>query len=95
MFLFIKNYKNIFYSLFIIIYIEWIVKLSISKIGNIYKAREYKDEAIDCYQTIMENFPDTVFYPKAKRNLENLGVEVMEFEPTVSVDQNSNTETKK
>ena len=65
------------------------------KIGNIYKAREYKDEAIDCYQTIMENFPDTVFYPKAKRNLENLGVEVMEFEPTVSVDQNSNTETKK
>lgn len=60
------------------------------KIGNIYKAREYKDEAIDCYQTIMENFPDTVFYPKAKRNLETLGVEVMESKPTISVDKNAN-----
>jgi len=46
------------------------------KIGNIYKAREKKEDAVDCYQTIMENFPDTVFYPKAKRKLEDLGVTI-------------------
>ena len=46
------------------------------KIGNIYKAREKKEDAIDCYQTIMENFSDTVFYPKAKKKLEDLGVTI-------------------
>ena len=56
------------------------------KIGNIYKAREYKDEAIDCYQTILENFSDTAFYPKAKRNLESMGVEILAPEPAVSVE---------
>lgn len=46
------------------------------KIGNIYKARENKEDAIDCYQTIMENFSDTALYPKAKKKLEDLGVEI-------------------
>ena len=44
------------------------------KIGNIYKARDSKEDAIDCYQTIMENFPDTIFFPKAKKKLDDLGV---------------------
>ncbi len=48
------------------------------KIGNIYRAREYKEEAIDCYQTIMENFADTAFYPKARKMLETMGVKVQE-----------------
>src|SRR5574344_2537128 len=28
------------------------------KVGKLYKLREYKDEAIDCFQTILENFVD-------------------------------------
>ena len=48
------------------------------KIGNIYKARGKKEDAIDCYQTIMENFPDTVFFPKAKKKLDDLGVVIMD-----------------
>ena len=48
------------------------------KMGNIYLAREYTAEAIDCFQIIMENFPDTVFYPKAKKKLQGLGIEIKE-----------------
>ena len=46
------------------------------KAGNLYKAREYKNEAIDCYQTILENFSDTAYGPKAKDNLTQMGVEI-------------------
>jgi len=42
--------------------------------GNLYKKRGYKDESIECYQTIMENFPDTVFAPKARQELTKMGV---------------------
>lgn len=47
------------------------------KAGNLYKAREYKQEAIDCYQTILENFPETALAPKARQALKSLGVEVV------------------
>ena len=47
------------------------------KAGNLYLAREYKKEAIDCFQTILENFPDTALAPKAAQALKNLGVEVV------------------
>ena len=47
------------------------------KAGNLYKAREYKQEAIDCYQTILENFPDTALAPKARQSLTSMGVEVV------------------
>lgn len=47
------------------------------KAANLYKAREYKQEAIDCYQTILENFPDTALAPKARQALKSLGVEVV------------------
>ena len=40
-------------------------------------AREYKKEAIECYQTILENFPDTALAPKASQALKKLGVEVV------------------
>lgn len=46
------------------------------KAGNLYKAREYKTEAIDCYQTILENFGDTALAPKALKELNLLGVKV-------------------
>lgn len=47
------------------------------KAGNLYKAREYKNEAIECYQTILENFPDTALAPKATQALKAMGVEIV------------------
>ena len=44
--------------------------------GNVYKLRDMKPEAIDCYQTILENFSDTALAPKARAALEQLGVTV-------------------
>jgi len=46
------------------------------KAGNVYKLREMKPEAIDCYKTILENFSDTALAPKARAALEELGVTV-------------------
>lgn len=48
------------------------------KAANLYKAREYKQEAIDCYQTILENFPDTALAPKSRQALSALGVQVVD-----------------
>ena len=36
------------------------------KAGNVYKLRDMKPEAIECYQTILENFSDTALAPKAR-----------------------------
>ena len=46
------------------------------KAGNIYKLRNMKPEAIECYQTVLENFSDTALAPKAKAYLAEMGVEV-------------------
>lgn len=46
------------------------------KAGNVYKLRDMKPEAIDCYQTILENFSDTALAPKARAALAELGIEV-------------------
>ena len=46
------------------------------KAGNVYKLRDMKDEAIDCYQTILENFGSTALAPKARTALEEMGVTV-------------------
>ena len=46
------------------------------KAGNVYKLRDMKTEAIDCYKTILENFSDTALAPKARLALEELGVTV-------------------
>ena len=48
------------------------------KAANLYKAREYKQEAIDCYQTILENFPDTALAPKARQILSSMGITVVD-----------------
>ena len=59
------------------------------KAGNVYKLRDMKPEAIECYQTILENFSDTALAPKAKAALESLGVTVTT--PTVE-EENSEDE---
>ena len=46
------------------------------KAGNIYKLRDMKPEAIECYQTILENFSDTALAPKARAALEQMGVQI-------------------
>ena len=46
------------------------------KAGNIYRLRNMKSEAIDCYQTILENFSDTALAPKAKQALGEMGVSI-------------------
>ena len=48
------------------------------KAANLYKEREYKQEAIDCYQTILENFPDTALAPKSRQALSAMGVAVVD-----------------
>lgn len=46
------------------------------KAGNVYKLRDMKPEAIDCYKTILENFSDTALAPKARAALADMGVTV-------------------
>ena len=60
------------------------------KEGNVYKLRDMKPEAIDCYQTILENFSDTALAPKARAALEQLGVTVTT--PTITDEDASEDE---
>ena len=60
------------------------------KAGNIYKLRDMKPEAIECYQTILENFSSTALAPKARAALESLGVTVAA--PTTSEDASGDEE---
>ena len=46
------------------------------KIGNIYRLRGEEKDAISCYQTILENFSDTAYGPKAKDVLTQMGIEI-------------------
>ncbi len=46
------------------------------KVGVLYKSRQMKDEAVECFQTILENFADTALAPKATAQLKSMGVEV-------------------
>ena len=52
------------------------------KAGVIYKLREMENEAIECFQTILENFSDTALAPKARAELKAMGVEVQEVKAT-------------
>ena len=58
------------------------------KVGNVYKLRNMDKEAIDCYQTILENFSDTALAPKARAALAEMGVEVTA--PAISEDSEDN-----
>ena len=46
------------------------------KAGNVYRLRNMKPEAIDCYKTVLENFSDTALAPKARAALAEMGIEV-------------------
>lgn len=46
------------------------------KVGVLYKSREMKDESIDCFQTVLENFADTALAPKAAAQLKSMGIAV-------------------
>lgn len=46
------------------------------KIALLFKSREMKDESVECFQTILENFADTALAPKAAAQLKSMGVEV-------------------
>lgn len=46
------------------------------KAANVYKLRGLKTEAIECYQTVLENFGDTALAPKSRAALEELGITV-------------------
>ena len=46
------------------------------KLGNIFRLRGAQSDAINCYQTILENFSQTAYGPKAKDILESMGVEI-------------------
>lgn len=48
------------------------------KTGNLFKLRGMKNEAIDCYQTIIENFSETAYSPKARKELKDMGIEIKE-----------------
>lgn len=46
------------------------------KVGVLYKSREMKDEAVECFQTVLENFADTALAPKSAAQLKAMGVEI-------------------
>ena len=46
------------------------------KLGNIFRLRGADKDAIICYQTILENFSQTVYAPKSREILESMGVEI-------------------
>lgn len=46
------------------------------KIAILLKSRDMKDESIECFQTVLENFADTALAPKAAAQLKSMGVEV-------------------
>ena len=48
------------------------------KAGDLYQKRQMKQEAIECYQTILENFADTALAPKARTSLRAMGIQVAE-----------------
>ena len=55
--------------------------------ANLLKKRNYKNEAIDCYQTILENFADTAFAPKAKQELLKMGITIEEPQEETSEEE--------
>ncbi len=46
------------------------------KIAILFKSREMKNEAIECFQAVLENFSDTALAPKAAAQLKSMGVEI-------------------
>lgn len=50
------------------------------KTGNILRLRDLNKDAIECYQTVLENFNNTAFAPKARAALIDMGIDVKDPE---------------
>lgn len=46
------------------------------KVGYVYEHREYTDDAVDCFKTILENFPDSPYTTRAANELKKMGIKV-------------------
>lgn len=46
------------------------------KAGIVYREREYKEDSIDCFKTILENFPGTPYASKAMYELKKMNVKI-------------------
>jgi tetratricopeptide (TPR) repeat protein len=46
------------------------------KIGFVYKEREYKEEAIECFELILNNYSDSPFAEKSINELKKMGVKI-------------------
>ena len=57
------------------------------KAGDLYQKREMKQEAVECYQTILENFADTALAPKARTSLRAMGIQVADPVKKASEDE--------
>ena len=57
------------------------------KLGNLYKLRGMKAECVDCLKTVIENFSDTAYGPKAREVLSEMGITIKEPEPLLGEDE--------
>lgn len=57
------------------------------KLGNLFKLRGMKNEAISCHKTILENFSDTAYSPKSIEALKAMGVEIELPESNIAGDE--------
>lgn len=48
------------------------------KMALIFKQREFKDDSIDYYRSLLDKFPDSAYVPKASAALKELGVKLEE-----------------
>ena len=49
------------------------------KVGCMYKMRDMTDEAVECFQTVLENFGNTALGPKSYQALKDMEVDVSQF----------------
>ena len=64
------------------------------KLGNLYKLRGMKAECVDCLKTVIENFSDTAYGPKAREVLSEMGITIKEPEPLLGEDEEDEEESE-
>ena len=47
------------------------------KAGYIYNKREYRDDSIECFQTILDNFSDSPYAARSMNELKKMGVKIV------------------
>lgn len=62
------------------------------KAAKLYKLREMNTEAIECFQTVLENFGDTMLAPKSRAELKAMGIEVAEPEMALESEEEEEEE---